>query len=540
MKQNYLFLHKIGLFRAVIVLFCLLTLVLAGSGFAGADYYERDNSWTYTLAHRIAITNTSNRIAEDILINVLLMDTRLPIYQEVLAEQFSPWPTQILTDKNGQRQAVYKIPRLEAGQTVYLEQRYAVNSYAVHYDIKLEKLPHTYEKGEVDARYLAPEEGVESANEQIIAFAKKAAEGETNPYLIAQKAWAAVNLYMTYSSQEGSYRGALYALQNARGSCSEYTNLFVAVLRALGIPARQQNGYLYLPRQHTRINPESGGLDLSMLRHAWPEFYLPDTGWVLADPTYTYMAEFGGVKEKFLDMEYFANIPSAHRYIFFRAGDGREKEGFINYYPSNQLKADTSLDLYFENACQPFNDLEGHWAKDNIIYLFQGAPGLIQGRGNGVFAPNDSISRAEVAVFLQRLEKTPLASTAPFSDVPGGYWAAGEIGAAAAAGWLRGYPDGTFLPGRGMSRGEIAAVLVRLFQLEAEDAAEVFQDLDEPGYTWAKNDILTLAALGYSNGLGNGLFAPQKNVTRAEFLTFLTNIIKDQGWPNSSTPLLGE
>ena len=65
--------------------------------------------------------------------------------------------------------------------------------------------------------------------------------------------WVAGNV--RYSGYVGKDRGALYALENKKGDCTEYANLFVALCRANGIAARPIGGY---------VCPQSGVLTSSL------------------------------------------------------------------------------------------------------------------------------------------------------------------------------------------------------------------------------------------------------------------------------------
>src|SRR5690606_24493931 len=73
------------------------------------------------------------------------------------------------------------------------------------------------------------------------------------------------------------------ATKKARG-CMEFTDLFIATARSMGIPARELNGYALSNTESTKpisINFKSGDL-----LHAWPEFYDPAYGWIPIDPTW--------------------------------------------------------------------------------------------------------------------------------------------------------------------------------------------------------------------------------------------------------------
>lgn len=68
------------------------------------------------------------------------------------------------------------------------------------------------------------------------------------------------------------------ALDNRRGVCQDYTHIFIALARSLGIPCRYVSGYLY-HRQDTRDRSAEDAT------HAWAEAFLPELGWIGFDPT---------------------------------------------------------------------------------------------------------------------------------------------------------------------------------------------------------------------------------------------------------------
>lgn len=76
--------------------------------------------------------------------------------------------------------------------------------------------------------------------------------------------------------------------------------------------------------------------------------------------------------------------------------------------------------------------------------------GVIQGRGNGIFGPDDETSRAEFCAFLARTDGYDSAAEAggevPFSDVDASHWAAGYIAHCYENGYINGMLDGSFMP----------------------------------------------------------------------------------------------
>lgn len=76
--------------------------------------------------------------------------------------------------------------------------------------------------------------------------------------------------------------GPLAALNNQKGLCLEFTDLFVTLARAKGIPARSVNGYAY--SKSTQVTSETGKDDIL---HAWPEYYDEEKQtWLSVDPTW--------------------------------------------------------------------------------------------------------------------------------------------------------------------------------------------------------------------------------------------------------------
>ena len=61
-------------------------------------------------------------------------------------------------------------------------------------------------------------------------------------------------------------------LERGKGTCSEYTNLFIALIRRIGIPCRMAVGWIYMPDQNFQGS------------HAWAECYIENYGWLAVDP----------------------------------------------------------------------------------------------------------------------------------------------------------------------------------------------------------------------------------------------------------------
>ncbi|MEW4371981.1 S-layer homology domain-containing protein [Paenibacillus kandeliae] len=149
--------------------------------------------------------------------------------------------------------------------------------------------------------------------------------------------------------------------------------------------------------------------------------------------------------------------------------------------------------------------------------------GYIQGYEDGTFRPDQQVTRAELAVMLQRLIGDNSDSSAVnFKDVPASYWASNGIQLVENNGWMKGYPDGSFQPGQALTRAELASLISRWKGLDSSDtsvatAADVQSN-------WAASDINKVVSAGLMKGFPDGKFYPNQPVTRAEVVTVLNRI----------------
>ena len=161
---------------------------------------------------------------------------------------------------------------------------FSVNSDVETYN-RLKKIKHKINfplknLGNEYVKYTKPTENID-LNENIIKTASDIAEGEDDLYVITHKLAEWVSKNIEYNLKYGSSNEkASWVLKNKIGTCDEFSSLFIALCRALGIPARYVSGVAY-----SNI-PELEGFG----NHAWAEVYFPDYGWIPFDPTYE---EFG-------------------------------------------------------------------------------------------------------------------------------------------------------------------------------------------------------------------------------------------------------
>ena len=115
----------------------------------------------------------------------------------------------------------------------------------------------------------------------------------------------------------------------------------------------------------------------------------------------------------------------------------------------------------------------GAWYANSVIYLTR--QGIIFGLGDGAFAPDRPITRAEFTAMAVRFFDVYgdggarlVEQYAEFTDISDGYWAAKYIRDAAVHGWVFGYGDGTFGARRPITRAEAVSIVNRLLGWEAD------------------------------------------------------------------------
>ena len=190
------------------------------------------------------------------------------------------------------------------------------------------------------------------------------------------------------------------------------------------------------------------------------------------------------------------------------------------------------LSLYFVGYdpaavwVSPFSDVsEGAWYYDAVRYASEN--GLMGGYGNGLFGPNDNLSRAQFAQILFNREGRPVVNyLLQYGDVASGAWYTEAVRWATSQGIVGGYGNGMFGPNDNITREQLAVMLWRYAGSPAATHKELlFNDTDEiSGYAlealrWAvENDIIS--------GYGDGRLGPQGLATRAQTAQMLMNFLK--------------
>jgi len=168
-----------------------------------------------------------------------------------------------------------------------------------------------------------------------------------------------------------------------------------------------------------------------------------------------------------------------------------------------------------------------HWAYSWVMDLAKA--GITTGCGYRLFCPEEPVTRAQMAIFLERgmngWDYTPPAATGMvFADVPLSYWSVDWIEKLFADGITGGCGTNplNYCPDGPVSHAQMAVLLLRAKHGAAytpPNATGIFTDV--PTSFWAANWIEQLAAEGITTGCGGGNYCPEAPVTRAEMAKFL-------------------
>ena len=105
-----------------------------------------------------------------------------------------------------------------------------------------------------------------------------------------------------------------------------------------------------------------------------------------------------------------------------------------------------------------FEDVKtDYWFYKEVETLYN--IGIVDGTDEHKLSPDAPVTRAEFAVIAARFADLDYEGGNIFDDVPNGHWAYSYINAAANAGWVKGYPDGSFRPDEPISRAEVVRLV---------------------------------------------------------------------------------
>ncbi len=193
--------------------------------------------------------------------------------------------------------------------------------------------------------------------------------------------------------------------------------------------------------------------------------------------------------------------------------------GSINGVPSENV----DLDFWFDDSGappeMPFTDVaRTRWSYNEILHAYKS--GLINGLTTTTFGPQKNATRAQLATMLYRMAGTPaVTDSSSFTDLTQD-WYMDAIAWAQQNGIIDGLGNGKFGPNKNITREQLVTMLYRMHKTPATSGTlDDFSDASAVS-AWAKDAVQWAVECGILQG-SNGKIKPKGNATREQVAAFL-------------------
>ncbi len=189
---------------------------------------------------------------------------------------------------------------------------------------------------------------------------------------------------------------------------------------------------------------------------------------------------------------------------------------------TTSFKAIESVDFA---PAQSFRDVAAtDWYASAVDFVSE--RGMMAGN-NGLFSPNDNLTRSMMAQILYNVEGGAGSGTRTFPDVKSSDWFAGAVSWAASQGLMDGYGAGNFGPNDSITREQLASILYRYAGVKGygtSASAELGSFVDGASTSsWAAGSVRWAVGSGLLTGKSGGRLDPTGTATRAEVAQILMN-----------------
>ena len=210
-------------------------------------------------------------------------------------------------------------------------------------------------------------------------------------------------------------------------------------------------------------------------------------------------------------------------------GDG--KYTFTMPASAVTVKASFTKDDGSVSTGLPFTDVKADdWFYEAVKYAYDNK--LMDGTASTTFAPFMTTNRAMVVTMLWRLEGQPEAdATLSFTDVESGVWYTDAVNWAASKGIVKGYSDTVFAPNDTVTREQLATILYRYaeskgYDVSAKGDLTTFTDGAKTS-SWAAEAMEWAVGSKLLSGKGGNVLDPTGTATRAEVAQIFTNFAQN-------------
>ncbi len=184
-------------------------------------------------------------------------------------------------------------------------------------------------------------------------------------------------------------------------------------------------------------------------------------------------------------------------------------------------------DFYVDDTDITFEDIENHKYASDICAAV--SKGIISGQSPEVFAPDATVTRAELASMLANVTKLRnTQKNTTFTDVNDGMWFSNAVEIASEYGFITGYPDGSFAPNATITREELAVILSKVLTHSGYSSYDISVLTAYADYAqtapWALEGMSKVIEMGIFEGDAMNRIRPSAPATRAEVASLLNRL----------------
>ncbi len=179
-----------------------------------------------------------------------------------------------------------------------------------------------------------------------------------------------------------------------------------------------------------------------------------------------------------------------------------------------------------------FADIKTNWAKNDIEIM--AAKHIANGVDDNNFLPDSQITRAEFAALVARaLSLEEMSKDNVFKDVEAGKWYSESISKAFAANLINGIDSENFAPNENITREQMAVIIAKAYAYYSGRSLDSIVTTMEIRFTdegeisdWARRNVIIANALGLINGNPDKSFNPKGNATRAQAISVIKRLME--------------
>jgi hypothetical protein len=332
----------------------------------------------------------------------------------------------------------------------------------------------------------------------------------------------------------GDYSGSsLYFGGSPRSSCNQCNNKGYVQFNLDTLPSDVEKVYLgvthYPHTSYCYSNCEANFYFYPALE-SWDEMTIgsgsmPTEGNSVFGPLYiSFPNDFGAQEYDITDMyRSWKTETIQNNGLVIYSPDGTCNNASVGFSVHSSDDPDVTTRPYLRVEIISFIDiLPGFWAYDYIMAIDDAD--ITSGYSDGTYRPSGNVTRAQMAVFIIKAkygDDFSYGSTPYFTDVPSGQWAFKYIQKMYEESITTGYSDGTYRPGGNVTRGQMAAFIVRALYGESFTYNEEPYFTDVPESHGAFKYIQKVSEEGIASGYSDGTYRPSQYVNRAQMAAFI-------------------